>query len=137
MSNKISKAEDIKIKKINDFLDIFMEKVIYLDDPDFDGEFLVTDESILRDFGPREDIERAKGPSGKLGNFIFEDRWQRKNIKSGPLSGVKITQWEAQGIPWRKIITERTMKIFRVDITNVFDKPIYEILEHILENLPN
>ena len=123
--NKFSTSTP-EIDKLKDIADIFLRRVL-------DQNAALTDLAQLSHFAPLESIERSIGPGTKPGYYKFEVEF----VYEDPITGQDKTlnkTWEALGVDWKGSVIAKTKAIFGVDISSVYNEPLYKVLTHIAEN---
>ena len=93
-----------------------------------------SDDTSLRDFLSPFDISRAKGAGSRPGYYVFRFGTLGERGRASLTGGqpkIKWTEIEEKGEDHRGQIIARTKRHFRVDISEVFDRPLPEILLYI------
>ena len=130
---KIELADQTEFKKLDDIVDLFLEKVLGVKDA------LVGDESKIFDFisFPKENaLRKGKTP----GTYIFEIRTYKGPIKDGLIQGSRNqNNWvtkKVELIPGfsKEDVVKHTLEVFGVNIEDQYNKPIVQIVQHIIKN---
>ena len=105
-------------------------------------EVLISDESLLWDFSDwlGYDIEDALRPGTRPGYFVFkEKKFYRGRGALDDMHKKRDEPKEIEALPtghFRKEIIDRTLEVFGVDISSVFDKYLPEVFQFISARLP-
>ena len=111
-------APQEKLKFVGLLWDEFCEKVLQM-------EACISDESYISDFHDLfSDSSKAIGEEGEY--YIFKRKWKRGFEKKWRVDIEKIPKKKC--LDYKKLYINRTKEIFGVDISEVYDRPIPEVL---------
>lgn len=128
------KAPDTKSQTLEKIGDLFIEKVIGIEDG-----AMWTDLTLIHDF-TSEDFRDADREGSKPGFYIFSfkryigpkpfNRESRKEAKNWEL-----VEYEAEGKDVKGDIIRKAEELFGVNITEVYDQYLVEVLTYIVANM--